>query len=250
MTGAVANLDGVWKGFDAHRYSRSVVQSIQRAWRGEGRTDRHWVLCDVNLALRRGEKLALVGRNGAGKSTLLRVIAGIYEADVGSVRVSSPPHALFDATIGMSSALPVEDNIYLFAAMHGMERALVDACREAILAFSGLRHLRSVPLHDLSVGQRQRFALSIFLHIDSDFMIFDEALSNLDQGFLVECSAYFERLKSSARSAVIASHDLGFLRRVCTRALWLEDGQLRVTGPVEEVVDAYEASFAAATGSE
>jgi ABC-type polysaccharide/polyol phosphate transport system ATPase subunit len=111
------------------------------------------------------------------------------------------------------------------------------------LELAGLTDARATPFRDLSKGQRQRFALSIFLQSDAQFLIFDEALTNLDLGFLQECERYFAALKAGDRTMILTSHDSDFLRRHSERALWLENGVLKMDSATNTVMDAYEQSF-------
>jgi ABC-2 type transport system ATP-binding protein len=235
---------GVEKSFFVLKYHKTVLRGLKAFVRGEGARRRYPVLRDVTFRIRRGEKVALVGRNGCGKTTLLRLIAGIYAADGGELRVAEEPCALLDASVGTLPILSLRDNVYLFGALHNIDRPTLDAQMEDILLASGLSELRYAPYRDLSKGQRHRFALSVFMRTSGSFLIFDEALTNLDTGFVNECERQFAELRGSDRTVLLTSHDSDFLRRHCDRALWLEDGRIRMDGEADEVIDAYERSFA------
>ncbi len=231
------------KCFRTLRFHKTTFKALSRLARREPARRRHWVLRNVSFRVRGGEKLAVVGRNGCGKSTLLRVLCGIYAPTEGEVRVTPPPRALFDVNIGTLSVLPVIDNLFLYGAIHGIERSRLERDADEVLEFAGLSRLRFAPFQDLSLGQKRRFALAVFLRSDAEILIFDEALANLDLGFVRECERHFEKLRASDRTLLLTSHDGDFLRRHCERALWLEDGRLRMDGPVDEVLEDYEASF-------
>jgi ABC-type polysaccharide/polyol phosphate transport system ATPase subunit len=231
------------KCFRVLRFHKTTFKALSRMARREPSRGRHWVLRDVGFRVRHGEKLAVVGRNGCGKSTLLRLLCGIYDATEGEVRVARPPRALFDVTVGTLSILPVIDNLFLYGATHAIPRPRLEREADGILDLAGLSHLRFSPFQDLSLGQKRRFALAVFLRSDAELLIFDEALANLDLGFVRECERHFEKLRSSDRTLVMTSHDGDFLRRHCERALWLDDGRLRMDGPIDEVLEAYEESF-------
>lgn len=233
---------GVSKSFPFHKYNKNLSQTVAR-WRDGSVHARHHVLRELSFEIRAGEKIALVGRNGSGKTTLLRLLAGIYVPDGGALHVYQMPCVLFDAHIGTHSLLSVTDNIFGFAAVHQIPRARIAPNVDRILEVAGLTDARATPFRDLSKGQRQRFALSIFLQSDAQFLIFDEALTNLDLGFLQECERYFAALKTGDRTMILTSHDSDFLRRHSERALWLENGVLKMDSATNTVMDAYEQSF-------
>jgi ABC-type polysaccharide/polyol phosphate transport system ATPase subunit len=242
MNAIAVDARGISKSFPVHKYHKNWQQTLSR-WRDHSARLRNPVLRDISFQIRAGEKVALVGRNGSGKTTLLRLLAGIYALDDGALEIAEPPCVLFDANVGTIPLLPVIDNVFLFAAVHGIDRALIAPQLEPLLQAAGLAALRLTPFRDLSKGQRQRFALSIFLQTRASFVIFDEALTNLDIGFLNECERYFGALKASSKTVLMTSHDAAFLRRHCDRALWLEQGRLKMDGTVNAVLDAYAQSF-------
>ncbi len=243
MSDSCVVASGVTKSFRVLKYNKTTLQALKRWWTGDNMRRQHAVLADISFRIRMGEKVALVGRNGCGKSTLLRIIAGIYDADKGDIQVAEPPCVLLDANVGIVPILSVVDNLFLFGAVHGIDRALLEERLDAVLNQAGLSELRFAPFRDLSKGQRQRFALSIFLQTPSAFVIFDEALTNLDIQYLRECEAYFAELKRSDKTVLMTSHESAFLRRYCDRALWLDAGQVRLDGEANAVIDAYERSF-------
>lgn len=242
MNPLVVAARGIHKSFPFHKYNKNLSQTLAR-WRDGSAHARNAVLRDLSFEIRAGEKIALVGRNGCGKTTLLRLLAGIYALDGGVLKVYEPPCVLFDAHIGTHGLLSLVDNMYSFAAVHQIARARIEPQFDTILELAGLRAARETPFRDLSKGQRQRFALSIFLQSDAQFLIFDEALTNLDLGFLQECERYFAALKASRRTIILTSHDSDFLRRHTDRALWLQDGSLKMDAATDAVLDAYEHSF-------
>jgi ABC-type polysaccharide/polyol phosphate transport system ATPase subunit len=199
-----------------------------------------WVLRDVSFAIARGEMVALVGHNGAGKTTLLRLLAGVYLPTSGTLVVREPPAALFSATVGFLTDLSVIDNLYLAGAVYGIPRDLLRAQEGGILDAAALTHARHAPLKDLSVGQVQRLALSVFARSPRRLLIFDEAFANVDFRFTQALHAYFDALAGSGRTVIMTSHDASVLRRHCTRALWLDGSALRRDGSVHEVLDEYE----------
>jgi ABC-type polysaccharide/polyol phosphate transport system ATPase subunit len=200
-----------------------------------------WALRNLSFSIAPGEKVALVGRNGSGKTTLLRLLAGIIEPSEGNLGIASEPLALFKFWIGQNADLPVLDNIRLFGAVCGLKREELAPRIPEILEIADIRDLEYAPLHDLSLGQRQRLALSIVFQARADFLIFDETFVHVDQWFFRECRSFFDRLAASPRTMIITSHDHGFLKAHCRRALWLEKGRLRLDGEAAAVIEAYDA---------
>lgn len=202
-----------------------------------------WVLRKLSFEIKKGEKLAIVGKNASGKTTLLRILTGIYDKTSGYVRVEDAPRTLFKFWIGLNSDLSVVDNIYLFGAVHGIGRDVLEHKMDQILKMSELYHQRFSPLKELSPGQQQRLALSVFFQNTGDFLIFDESLAFVDMGFAQKCEAYFQDLLSSEKTVIITSHDTSFLRKYCKTAIWLDEGHIRVSGGVDRVINEYERCF-------
>jgi ABC-2 type transport system ATP-binding protein/lipopolysaccharide transport system ATP-binding protein len=212
---------------------------------GDSLRRERWALRDLTFTIAQGEKLALVGRNGCGKTTLLRLISGIYRPTSGRLEVGGVPATLLDCSSGFLRELSVVDNIYLFGALHGIDRAALAPCERRVLEQAELLPLAEAPLKDLSLGQVQRLGLSTFSHTRSDFLVLDEVIANLDPGFLQKIEGFFAAIADSDRTVIMTSHDASFLRRYCSTALWLEDGRIRRKGPFREVIDEYEATFGA-----
>lgn len=227
------------KRFTVMMRQRTTLRAVRALLGREPLTRQLWALRDVSFSLARGDKVALIGRNGSGKTTLLRLLAGIIEPSAGSLRVEQQPLVMFKFWIGQNAELPVVDNIYLFGAVCGMGRGDLRPIIADVLQRAGLAELGYAPLQDLSIGQRQRLAWSIMFSASADFLIFDETLAHLDQEFARECDAFFARLADTSTTVILTSHDAGFLRRHCRRALWLDEGRLRMEGPAGAVIDAY-----------
>lgn len=241
MNSPLASADDAAKRYRVLKRQRSTLRALKSLFGREKLTMELWALRDLSFTIDRGEKIALIGRNGSGKTTLLRLLAGIIEPSSGSIRVEEQPLALFKFWIGQNADLPVVDNIYLFGAVCGMKRERMKSLVPRILKSADIEDLEFAPLHDLSLGQRQRLALSIVFQAPADFLIFDETFVHVDQAFFRECDAFFTRLAGSPRTMVITSHDHGFLKKHCRRAIWLDKGRIRLDGPAAPVIDAYDA---------
>ena len=231
----------IGKRYRVLKRQRTTLRALKALHKREHLTMELWALRDLSFAIVPGEKVALIGRNGSGKTTLLRLLAGIIEPSEGRMQIASEPLALFKFWIGQNADLPVLDNIYLFGAVCGMKREELARRIPEILGVADIEDLGYAPLRDLSLGQRQRLALSIVFQARAEFLIFDETFVHVDQWFFRECRAFFDRLAASPRTMIITSHDHEFLKSHCRRALWLEKGRLRLDGEATAVIEAYDA---------
>ena len=243
MSTICVRTENLSKRFLMSRGKETVLQMLKALVRREPLKDEHWVLRNVSLEIKRSEKIAIVGKNAAGKTTLLRIITGIYDKTSGCVSVSERPSALFKSAVGLNLALSVVDNIYLFGAYHRIRHDFLKDKLEEILKTSELYEQRFCPAKELSTGQKQQLAISVFCLADSKFVIFDDILTYTDARFVKKFDKiYFQNLCASDTTVIISSHHTPFLRRYCTRAIWLDRGCIRMDGNVAEVIDAYERS--------
>jgi len=242
LTEIAARVDRLSKRFLVFRARSTALRALRAALRGDSLKREHWVLRDITFEIDRGEKLALLGKNGSGKTTLLRILTGIYRQTSGTLVMRGTPRALLSCEAGFVRELPVVDNLYLFGAIHGIGRRVLEPRERAVLEAAGLEQLAYAPLRELSTGQVRRLALSVFSYVASDFVVLDEVLANVDRGF-VRQSELFRSLAAADKTVVMTSHDASFLREYCRTALWLEGGRIRALGPIDEVIDDYERSF-------
>ena len=230
------------KFFRAIKRERTALQTVRELLAGKRLKSENWVLQDLSFEVKKGEKLALIGRNGSGKTTLLKILSGIYKKNSGYMKVNCVPHVLFDCWVAFNADLSVIDNIYLFGAIYGMRRGFLKEKIDEILLMSGLCDQRFSTLKTLSTGQQQRLALSVFIHSPSDLLMFDESLAYVDRVFSENCmEEYFNKLYSSkSKTVIITSTDNSFLKKYCENALWIDDGYIRMEGSVSDVIDEYE----------
>lgn len=236
----VLALRSVSKQFRIYRSERTLFRYVGGLLRGENFYETLWALKSVDLEVRPGEKVALIGRNGSGKSTLLRLATGIYQATSGRIERNRPALALFSYGVGAQPELPVVENILLIGAFYGIPRRTLERNTDEILSFAGIGHLRYQPVKRLSAGQAQRLNFSIFLQADFSFLVLDESTSMADAEFCGRAARALKTLLGTGRSALLATHQLDFAVKNCDRAVWLESGSVRMDGPVREVVQAYQ----------
>jgi ABC-type polysaccharide/polyol phosphate transport system ATPase subunit len=206
-----------------------------------------WALRNINLRIRHGERVGIVGGNGAGKSTLLRLIARIYPPTSGTLAVRGNVAPLIEMGAGFNPELSGRDNILLNGAMLGFRRRDMLAKVEDIHEFTGLREFADLPLKYYSSGMYLRLAFAIATEIDPEILIIDEALGVGDAAFQDRAKDRILRLLDRSHAFILVSHDMNTLRQLCKRGLWMRQGELVADGPIAQVIDEYLASTHVAT---
>ena len=201
-------------------------------------------LFNISLTISEGERIGLVGHNGAGKSTLLRVLAGIYETNEGTLDIEGDTHALIDPNAGMNGELTGRENIQLFACRMGMGRVATQELEKDVEAFSDLGAFFDLPVRLYSSGMSVRLGFALATVPRPRILLMDEWFMAGDQKFQDKARARLEGMVDAAEILVVTSHALSILRQWCTRIIWMESGEIRMDGPTEEVLDAYEAALA------
>lgn len=193
-------------------------------------------LRDLTFAIRPGERVALVGGNGAGKTTLLRTLAGIYEPVAGRLEVTGSVGSLIDPAAGMDPEATGRENIVLRGLFLGLSDAVCTQMAEEAGRFSGLGEFLDVPIRTYSAGMSVRLSFAAATLMNPQILLMDEWFLAGDADFIARASARLETLVTGADILVLATHDMGIVRRWCTRAIRLEGGRIVADGPVSEVV--------------
>jgi teichoic acid transport system ATP-binding protein len=195
----------------------------------------------VSFVAHRGEAIALVGRNGSGKSTLLRAIAGLHPVTSGAVYVQGQA-SLLGVNAALMRNLTGERNIELGCLAMGMSPDDVERAKPDIIEFSGIGDFVHLPMATYSSGMAARLRFAIATAVTHDILMIDEALATGDADFRERSRDRIRELREEAAAVFLVSHSLGTVRETCTRALWIDNGRLRMDGTADAVVDAYEAS--------
>jgi ABC-2 type transport system ATP-binding protein len=214
---------------------RLMMGKASRRWPAEMFT----ALDSIDLVVRRGERLAVIGANGSGKSTLLRVVAGLHRPTRGTVETHGTQTLLAGLGVGMVDELTVEQNIFLYGAIHGISREELRESIAEILGWADLKEFRLAALKTISTGMRTRLAFSVTRYIVPDIYLLDEALTAGDQNFRDKCDAVFRSYAHRGSTMLIASHDFDFVERHCTGILWLDRGRQVDLGPTGDVLERY-----------
>ena len=196
-------------------------------------------LRDVTLSVAAGEAFGIIGRNGAGKSTLLRVIAGIIPPNRGEVVTRGALAPVIELGTGFDGELSGRENIFFNGSLLGRSRAFMRRCEDEIIDFSGIGEHIDAPLRTYSTGMVARLAFSVATTIDAEIVLLDEVLAVGDAAFREKCEERIRNFHSNGATIVFVSHDLDSVRDLCSRAAWVEVGELKAVGDAGEVIAAY-----------
>ena len=205
-----------------------------------------WALRGLNLDIFEGEKLGVVGRNGCGKSTLMRLLAGIYEADEGSISYSRKDCHVepLSLGVGFEGNLSGAENAVLNGMLMGKSRAHMLDRLDAIREFSGLNEFFDMPVYTYSSGMGLRLGFSVAMETDPDVLLIDEVLGVGDEVFVKKSEEALKQKFAGDRTVVLISHDAATIERMCTRAVWLEKGKILAEGEPAAVAAMYHSGVA------
>lgn len=196
-------------------------------------------LDDVSFELRRGEAIGIVGRNGSGKSTLLQIVAGTLQPSMGEVSSHGRIAALLELGSGFNHDFTGRENVYLNAAVLGLSRTETDARFDRIAAFADIGDFLDQPVKIYSSGMVMRLAFAVAIHVDPEVLIVDEALAVGDARFQLKCARAIDAILARGVGLLFVSHDLSMVKRLCSRAILLEQGRMLYTGRPNDVVNLY-----------
>ena len=197
----------------------------------------------IDIDIKKGEFVGILGRNGAGKSTLLKIIAEIYQPTSGSVKVNGKLVPFIELGVGFNPNLSGRDNVYLNGAMLGFTRKEIDNMYDSIVEFAELGEFMDQKLKNYSSGMQVRLAFSMAIRADGDILLLDEVLAVGDAAFQRKCHNYFESLKENKKTIIFVTHSMDQVERYCTRAVLIEKGRVTIDSTPSEVAKAYNNLF-------
>src|SRR5574344_1932494 len=203
------------------------------------KADLHTVLKDINLDIKKGETVALIGVNGSGKSTLLKLMTKIIYPTKGKITTNGKLTSLLELGAGFHPDFTGRENIYFNAAIFGLTKKEIDKRIDDIINFSELEEFIDNPVRTYSSGMYMRLAFSIAINVDAEILLIDEILAVGDQHFQDKCFEKLAELKESEKTIVIVTHDLGSVERLCTRDVWIYEGRVKMDGQPKEVIPEY-----------
>lgn len=240
MNDVAIKVSGLYKSFKLPHEQRNSVKSLfLNVFNGRRTFEKQQVLRDINFEVKKGEFFGIVGRNGSGKSTLLKLLSGIYAPDDGSIIVNGKLTPFIELGVGFSPELTGRENVFLNGSLLGFNRSEMEAMYDEIVNFAELEKFMDQKLKNYSSGMQVRLAFSIAIRANTDILILDEVLAVGDAAFQQKCFDYFEALKKNEKTIVIVTHDMSAVKRFCSRAVLIEDGDIKVIGSPDEVADQY-----------
>lgn len=199
-------------------------------------------LKDIDFTINEGDFFGIVGRNGSGKSTLLKTIAGIYTPNSGSVEVGGSLVPFIELGVGFNPELTGRENVFLNGALLGFSHDEMEAMYDKIVDFAELGDFMEERLKNYSSGMQVRLAFSIAIRAHADILLLDEVLAVGDEAFQKKCYAYFDKLKREKRTVILVTHDMSAVERFCNKAVFIEDGKVKMIGKPYRIAAAYSRS--------
>lgn len=218
----------------------SMKDQVMRLIRRNQRFQEFFALKHINLEIRRGESWGFVGRNGSGKSTLLKLVTGILSPYEGEVAVSGTVAPLLELGAGFDPELTGRENVLMNGLILGMTEQQVKDHFDDIVEFSELEKFLDVPVKNYSSGMRARLGFAVATSARADILIADEVLSTGDRKFQQKCENRMQDLLDGGTTLLFVSHSADAVLRMCRKAMWLDHGEARMVGDVEDVMKAYE----------
>lgn len=199
-----------------------------------------WALKNINFEIKKGEKVAIIGKNGAGKSTLLKILSRITEPTTGRVTIEGRVSSLLEVGTGFHLELTGRENIYLNGSIMGMPKREIRRKFDAIVDFSELEKFIDTPVKRYSSGMRARLGFAVIAHLQNDVLIVDEALAVGDVAFQKKCLAHMDEIsRGEGRTVLFVSHNLLTVQDICTTGFLLHNGQILGSGPINQVIMEY-----------
>ncbi len=239
--GSAILLEHVSKRFVLHHEKPRSLQEmlVNLIHRRNGTKEEFWALRDVTFAVGRGESLGIVGRNGSGKSTALKLITRILQPTSGRVSVAGKVSALIELGAGFHPDLTGRENVFLNGAILGLSRKQIQSRFSDIVAFAELERFIDTPVKHYSSGMYARLGFAVAISVDPDILIIDEVLAVGDESFQKKCVEKIREFKSRGVTVLFVSHSLDAIRSLCDKAVWLDDGVVRLEGRASDVAERY-----------
>lgn len=241
MTDDIAiKVENVSKTFKLpHEKVSSIKSAVINFYRRNRTYEKQQVLKDVSLEIKKGEFFGVVGRNGSGKSTLLKLLAGIYTPDQGGIHTHGQLTPFIELGVGFNPELTGRENVFLNGALLGFSRSEMNALYKDIVKFAELEKFMDQKLKNYSSGMQVRLAFSIAIQVKSDILVLDEVLAVGDEAFQRKCIKVFDSYKKNKQTVILVTHDMETVKKYCTRAILLHEGEIIEEGNPFEVATRY-----------
>lgn len=218
----------------------SIKEYLLKLFKGKLLYNDFVALNEVSFSVQKGEIVGLIGLNGAGKSTLLKIIAGVLKPTSGSVTTKGSIAPLIEVGAGFDPELTARENVYLNGAILGHTKAFMNKKFDKIIEFAELQNFVDVPVKNFSSGMYARLGFSIATVVQPDILIVDEVLSVGDYRFQEKCEKRINKMIKQGVTIILVSHSIDVIKRLCTKVVWLDHGQIKDIGAIDKVCKEYE----------
>lgn len=232
-------VDNVYKTFNVYLDKANTIKEKLLFFASRNRKEKREVLQGINLKIKKGEVVALIGTNGSGKSTLLKLMTKIIYPNKGKITTNGKLTSLLELGAGFHPDFSGRENIYFNASIFGLTKNEIDERLEDIIDFSELRPFIDNPVRTYSSGMFMRLAFAVAINVDADILLIDEILSVGDEHFQNKCFDKMLELKNKGKTMVFVTHSMQSVRKLCDRTVWLCNGKIKMDGDTNKVVDEY-----------
>ena len=231
-------VENVYKSFDIYMDKANSLKEKLLFW-NRNKKEKREVLKNVNLTIKNGEAVGLIGVNGSGKSTLLKLMTKIIYPNKGKITTNGKLTSLLELGAGFHPDFSGRENIYFNASIFGLTKKQIDERIDKIIEFSELGNYIDNPVRTYSSGMYMRLAFAVSINVDADILLVDEVLAVGDQHFQDKCIAKMKELKEEGKTMVFVTHSLGTVKDFCNRAIWLSNGEIKMDGEPDGVIEEY-----------
>lgn len=228
----------VYKNFNVYLDKANTIKE-KLLFLTRNRKEKREVLKGINLNIKKGEAVALIGTNGSGKSTLLKLMTKILYPNSGTIEINGKLTSLLELGAGFHPDFSGRENIYFNASIFGLTRKEIDERLENIIEFSELRNFIDNPIRTYSSGMFMRLAFAVAINVNADILLVDEILSVGDEHFQNKCIEKMLELKNEGKTMVFVTHSMESVKKLCTRAIWLYNGEIEMDGQAMDVIKKY-----------
>ena len=231
-------VENVYKSFDIYMDKANSLKEKLLFW-NRNKKEKREVLKNVNLTIKNGEAVGLIGVNGSGKSTLLKLMTKIIYPNKGKITTNGKLTSLLELGAGFHPDFSGRENIYFNASIFGLTKKEIDERLEQIIEFSELGDYIDNPVRTYSSGMYMRLAFAVAINVDAEILLVDEILAVGDQHFQEKCIAKMKELKKQGKTMVFVTHSMETVKEFCSRAVWLSNGVIKMDGKPDEVIEEY-----------